>query len=85
LNHTSTEPHVSHGRSCAPQPQILILDELNDLVRDLELSKSKADLPGLRLKQWNLIGKNARISSFRSHQQLAPSSERKMTLRSATM
>ena len=28
---TSTEPHVSHGRSSAPQPHILTQDELNDL------------------------------------------------------
>jgi len=81
----STEPHVSHGRSSALQPQILILDELNDLVRDLELSKSKAELPGSRLKQWNHLGKNVRISSFRSHQQLEPSSKRNMALCSATM
>ena len=38
----STEPHVSNGRSSATQPHILTQDELNDLVRDLELSKSKA-------------------------------------------
>jgi len=82
----STEPHVSHGRSSAPRPQILILDELNDLVRDLELSKSEAELPGSRLKQWDLPEKNVRISSFRSRrQQLVPSSERKMILYSATM
>jgi hypothetical protein len=31
----STDPHVSHGRSSAPQPHILTQDELNDLVRDL--------------------------------------------------
>jgi len=42
----STEPCVSHGRSSALQPHILVLDELNDLVRDLELSKSTAELPG---------------------------------------
>jgi hypothetical protein len=46
----STEPHVSHGRSSAPQPHILTQDELNDLVRDLELSKGKAELLGSRLK-----------------------------------
>ena len=82
----STEPHVSHGKSSAPQRHILTLDELNDLVRDLELSKSKAELPGSRFKQWNLLEKNVRISSFRSrHQQLVHSSERKMTLCSVTM
>jgi len=50
----AAEPHVSHGRSCAPQPHILTQDELNDLVRDFELSKSKADLLGSRLKQRNI-------------------------------
>jgi len=65
----STERHISHGRSSAAQPQV----ELNDLVRDLGLSKSKAELLGSRLKEWNLLEKNVGISSFRSrHQQLAP-------------
>jgi len=69
----STEPHVSHGRSSALQPHILTYDELNDLLRDLELSKSKAELLGSRREQWNLLKKNVRISSFRSrHQQLVP-------------
>jgi hypothetical protein len=40
----STEPHISQGRSSAPQPRILTQDEQNDLVRDLGLSKSKAEL-----------------------------------------
>ena len=69
----STEPHVTHGRSSVPQPHILTQDELNDLVRDLELSKGTAKLPGSRLKQWNLLEKNVRISPFRSRrQQLVP-------------
>jgi len=47
----------------------------------LELSKSKAELLGSRIKQWNLLEKNVRISSFRSRlQQLVPSSEMKMTV-----
>ena len=31
------------------------LEELNDLVRDLDLAKSKAELLGSRLQQWNLL------------------------------
>jgi hypothetical protein len=70
---TSSEPHVSHIRSSAPQPHILTQEEMNDLVRDLELSKSKAELLGSRLKQWNILEKNIRISLFRSrHQHLVP-------------
>jgi hypothetical protein len=42
--------HVSDGRSSAPQPHILTPNELNDLVRDLELSKGKAELLGSTLK-----------------------------------
>jgi len=69
----STEPHVSHGRSSVPHPHILTQDELNDLIHDLELSKNEAELLGSRLKQWNLLEKNVRISSFRSRlQQLVP-------------
>ena len=69
----STKPPVSHGRSSAPQPHILTQDELNVLVRDLELHKNKAELLRSRLKQWNLLEKNVRISSFHSrHQHLAP-------------
>ena len=30
-------------------------EELNDLVRDLDLTKSKAELLGSRLQQWNLL------------------------------
>ena len=42
--------------------------ELNDLVRDLELPKSKAELLGPRLQQWNLLESDVRISLFRRHQ-----------------
>jgi len=30
-------------------------EELNDLIRDLVLPKSKAELLGSRLQQWNLL------------------------------
>ena len=30
-------------------------EELNDLIRDLDLPKSKAELLGSRLQQWNLL------------------------------
>jgi hypothetical protein len=80
----STEPHISHGRSSAPQLRILTQAELNDLIRDMELSKSKTELLGSRLKQWNLLEK---ISEFLCFEVVISiwslSSERKMTLCSA--
>ena len=65
------KPYVSHGESSAPH--ILTQDELNDLVRDLELSKSKTELLASRLQQWNLLKENVQITSFRNRrQQLEP-------------
>ena len=39
--------------------------ELNDLVRDLSLSKEKAELLSSRLQQWNLLQEGTKVSSFR--------------------
>ena len=73
----STEPHVSHGRSSVPQPHMLTQDELNDLVRDLELSKRRAEL--LSRETSEFLRFEVVISSW------CLSSERKVTLCSATM
>jgi hypothetical protein len=40
-------------------------EELNDPIRDLDLMKSKAELLGSRLQQWNLLKENVRISVYR--------------------
>ena len=47
-------------------PHLIQQSELNDLVRDLNLSKSQAELLGLRLQQWNLLEQGTKISSFRT-------------------
>ena len=39
-------------------------EELNDLIRDLDLPKCKAELLGSRLQQWNLLKENIRISMY---------------------
>ncbi|GBO32648.1 hypothetical protein AVEN_22213-1 [Araneus ventricosus] len=38
--------------------------ELNDLVRDLDLSKNKTEILASRLQQWNLLEENVRVTSF---------------------
>ena len=46
--------------------------ELNYLIRDLDLPKSKAELLGSRLQQWNLLKENVKISVYRKrHEDLA--------------
>jgi len=48
-------------------------EELNDLIRDLDLPKSTAELLGSRLQQWNLLKENVRISLYRKrHEDLVP-------------
>ena len=38
--------------------------EINDLVRDLDLPKSKAGLLGSRMQQWNFLKETVRISVY---------------------
>ena len=38
------------------KPHLISQAELDDLVRDLSLSKEKSELLGFRLKEWNLHG-----------------------------
>ncbi|KAK4882047.1 hypothetical protein RN001_005366 [Aquatica leii] len=52
----------------SPQPHLLTQSELNDLVRDLQLPKTKSQLLGSRLQQWNLLEKGAKISFYRTRQ-----------------
>jgi hypothetical protein len=50
--------------STSNEPHLISQGELNDLVRDLNLSKSRAELLGSRLQGWNLLQKNTNISVF---------------------
>ncbi|GBM41356.1 hypothetical protein AVEN_241505-1 [Araneus ventricosus] len=50
------------------KPHLVTQPVLNDLVRDLELPKSKSQLLGCRLQQWNLLEKGVKISSYRTRQ-----------------
>ena len=59
----STASHF--GKSSSQEPHLITQGELNDLVRDLELPKSKPELLGSRLQQWNLLASNTKVLIFR--------------------
>lgn len=48
------------------QPNIFTQGELNDLVRDLSLSKEKAELLASRLKEKNLLATGVKVSHYRT-------------------
>ena len=51
------------------EPLFINQERLNDLVRNLYLSKEKAEILGSRLQQWNLLEPGTTILSFRSRNQ----------------
>ncbi|KAL6469172.1 hypothetical protein MHYP_G00226960 [Metynnis hypsauchen] len=44
--------------------------DLNDLIRDLGLTKSNAELLTSRLKQWNLLDESVQVTAQRKHHQV---------------
>lgn len=53
-----SQPSTSHNpdfKETNDKPHRLIQAELSDLIRDVHLSKDKAELLGSRLQQWNLL------------------------------
>jgi hypothetical protein len=68
------------------EPHRVTQNELNQLVRDMELPKGKAELLASRLQQWNLLDDNVNVSAFRSRQKVWLNSlRRKVTLSLTTM
>jgi len=43
--------------------------ELNDLIKDLELPKNKAELLASMLQQWNLLNHSVKVTTFRTRNQ----------------
>ena len=48
------------------EPDWIMQEDLNDLARDLYLSKQQSELLASQLKQWNLVQEDVRITSFRN-------------------
>lgn len=68
----SDEPTALHDPDYLPstsaEPHLITQMELNDLIRDLDLPKNKAEVLGSRLKQWNLLASDVRTSLYRDRE-----------------
>jgi len=59
--------HTLSGASSSNEPHLLIQGDLNDIVRDLNLSKKQAELLGSRLKGRKLLRQNTKVCFYRGH------------------
>ena len=69
----NSEESVSSGDSFVPEtvtvvkPHLITQPELNDLIRDLTLTKQQSELLTSRLGEWKFLDVDVRITSFRKH------------------
>ena len=68
ISEPCTSKSVEFGNTTA-EPHLISESELNDLVRDINVPKVKAELLAFRLKQWNLLQSGINVCSFRTRQQ----------------
>ena len=66
---SSTDESEEWCPSLSKQPHFPNQSEMDDLVRDLGLSKSGAEILTSRLKQWNLLDSTCKISKYRKRHQ----------------
>ena len=66
-----SEPCTSRNKKfgITTKPHLINESKLNNLVRDLDLPKVKAELLASRLKQWNLLQSGVKVCSFCTRQQ----------------
>jgi hypothetical protein len=57
---------VSFQPTTSSEPQIFTQSELNDIVRDLGLSKDFAEILGSRLQSWDLLSADTSFSWYRN-------------------
>ena len=56
---------AEYAPTTSAEPLFPIKQELDDLIRDLGLTKSKAELLTSRLNEWNLIGDDCKSTAYR--------------------
>jgi len=53
------------GACSSNEPHLLTQGDLNDIVRDMNLSKKQAELLGSRLKSWDLLRQDTEVCFYR--------------------
>ena len=67
-NNMDCDPTIVRGCSYN-EPRPLTHGDLNDIVRELNLSKKQPELLGSRLKGWNLLRQNTKACFYRGRQE----------------
>ena len=62
-NNMDSDPTFA-GASSSNEPYLLTQGNLNDIVRDSNLSKKQAELLGSRLKGWNLLRQDTKVCFY---------------------
>jgi len=62
-NNKDSDPTLA-GACSSNEPHPLTQGDLNDIVRDLNLSKKQAELLGSRLKGWNLLCQDTEVCFY---------------------
>jgi hypothetical protein len=59
---------LTFARACSSnEPRLLTQEDLNDIVRDLKLSKKQAELLCSRVKGWNLLHQDTKVCFYGGH------------------
>lgn len=62
----SKDPDYFPSFSCAKEPHYISNLNFKDLLRDLGLSRRQSEVLGSRLKQWNLVQSDFKVTSCRN-------------------
>ena len=63
---TTTDTDAKYVPSISSEPHFPTKKEVDDLMRDLGLTKSGAELLTSRLNEWNLLGENCKNTAYRN-------------------
>lgn len=61
----SSDEYQPGGVECETEPHFITQCDLNDLIRDLKLTKGQSELLASRLQNWNLLASDTKVTVYR--------------------